>query len=119
MLYSVSNGPEWRLDDWQTPQGNHPVWAYLDGLSKGARAKVYAALDRLADHGNRLGMPLSRAMGGGMFELRVTHPEGPFRLLYCFRPDRRIVVLHGFTKRTEQTPKEDLELARARAAMLR
>lgn len=114
----MSDGERWLLDDWQTPQGNHPVWAYVDALSKGARAKVYAALDRLAEHGNRLGMPLSRALGGGLFELRVGYPEGPFRLIYCFRPGRRIVVLHAFTKRTEQTSKEDLELARARAATL-
>lgn len=115
----MSDGEPWLLDDWQTSQGNHPVWAYLDELSKGARAKTYAALDRLVERGNQLGMPLSRALGGGLFELRVAHPEGPFRLIYCFRPGRRIVVLHAFTKRTEQTPKEDLELARTRAASLR
>jgi phage-related protein len=115
----VSDGESWTLDDWRTPQGNHPVWAYLDGLSKGARAKAYAVLDQLTEHGNRLGMPLSRALGGGLFELRVTHPEGPFRLIYCFRSGRRIVVLYAFTKRTEQIPREDLELARKRAASLR
>lgn len=68
----------------------------------------------LARRGNRLMLPLSRAMGGGLFEIRVKHPEGAVRIMYCFRPGRRVVLLHAFVKKAEQTPKEDLGLAKAR-----
>ena len=47
-------------------------------------------------------------------EIRVKRPEGPVRIMYCFRPGRRVVLLHAFVKRTEQTPKEELDIARAR-----
>ena len=43
---------------------------------------------------------------------------GPFRIIYCFRPGRRVVLLHAFVKRAQQTPREDLDLARARKRAL-
>lgn len=110
--------PRWELDDHRTPAGGRPVKEFLDGLSKAAKPTVYAALAMLEAHGHRLLMPRSRALGDGLHELRVAHPEGPFRILYCFRPGRRIVLLHAFVKRTEQTPKQDLDLARARKRAL-
>ena len=63
-------------------------------------------------------MPHSRAMGSGLYELRIAHQEGPFRIVYCFRPGRRIVLLHAFVKKTERTSKSDLDLARARQRAL-
>jgi phage-related protein len=50
--------------------------------------------------------------------MRIGHDEGPFRIVYCFRPGRRIVLLHGFVKRTEQLTAQYLELAAARKAGL-
>jgi phage-related protein len=113
----MTGGP-WIVDDYRTPGGGRPVKNFLDDLSKTARPKVYAMLDRLEAHGNRLGLPHSRPMGGGLHELRIGHPQGPFRFLYCFRPGRRIILLHGFVKRTEQTPRGDLDVARARQQAL-
>ena len=88
--------------------------AFLDGLAVHAKAKVYAALEMLATEGNRLQLPRSRALGAGLFEMRIAHPEGPFRILYCFLPGRRILLLHAFVKRTEQIPAQDLEIAKGR-----
>jgi phage-related protein len=99
----------WTVDDVRTSQGGRPVREFLDRLSTAARAKVYAAIEMLTTEGNRLRMPRSRSLGESLQELRVDHPEGPFRIVYCFRPGR-----HAFVKRTEQTPKRDLELARER-----
>jgi phage-related protein len=104
----------WQVDDVRTTQGGRPVKEFLDGLSKQAKAKMYAAFEMLAQEGNRLRMPKSRSLGEGLHELRIPHPEGPFRIIYCFLPDRRILLLHAFVKRTQETPQQDLELARHR-----
>ncbi len=104
----------WQIDDVRTAREARPVKQFLEDLSKGAKAKVYAALEMLPEHGNRLTMPRSRALGQGIHELRIAHPEGPFRIIYCFLPGRRILLLHAFVKRTEQTPAQDLQLARSR-----
>ena len=110
----VADEGRWQVDDHRAPAGQRPVLALLDGLSKSAKAKIYAAIEKLAQRGNRLGMPLSKPLGKGLHELRIPHPEGPFRIIYCFLPGRRALLLHAFVKRTEETPKQDMELARQR-----
>lgn len=54
------------MDDYRTPQGGRPVKDLLNGLSKVAKPKVYAALAMLEEYGNQLLMPHSRAMGSGL-----------------------------------------------------
>src|SRR2546425_1725891 len=79
MLCLVTETP-WQVDDYRTPQGGRPVWDFLMKLSQDARAKATAALTMLGAKGNELRLPLSRQMGGGLFEIRVQHSEGPFRI---------------------------------------
>lgn len=65
-------------------------------------------------YGPDLGMPHTRAMGQGLFELRLKAAEGIARVLYCTVVDRQIVMLHQFVKKTEKTPARELEIARRR-----
>ena len=64
--------------------------------------------------GPDLGMPHTRSMGGGLFELRLKAAEGIARVFYCTVVDRRIVVLHQFVKKTAKTPPRELQIARRR-----
>lgn len=61
--------------------------------------------------GPSLGMPYTRAMGGGLFEIRAHGREGIARVFYCTVVGRKIVILHGFVKKTEKTPRNELEIA--------
>lgn len=61
-----------------------------------------------------VGMPLCRAMGSGLYEIRTDLPTGrTARVLICLHADH-LVALHGFIKKTKRTPVDDLELARKR-----
>ena len=61
-----------------------------------------------------IGMPLCRAMGDGLWEIRTSLPSNRIaRVLFCAVRDR-IVVLHGFIKKTQKTPAEELALVRTR-----
>jgi phage-related protein len=61
-----------------------------------------------------VGMPLCRAMGDGLWEMRTNLPSNRIaRLLFCVTGGR-ILVLHGFIKKTQQTPDEELTQARRR-----
>jgi phage-related protein len=71
-------------------------------------------LDLLREHGADLRLPHSRAMGKGLFELRPKGHEGIGRVFYCTQVERRIVILHSFVKKTQQTPPTELEIARKR-----
>lgn len=77
----------------------------------------YARLvELLMEHGPNLRMPHSKAMGEGLFELRPKGKEGIGRAFYCYLVRRRVVVVHAFVKKTQQTPERDLTLARKRVA---
>ncbi len=61
-----------------------------------------------------VGMPLCRAMGDGLWEVRTSLPSSQIaRMLFCV-VGSRIVVLHGFIKKTQKTPGDELALARRR-----
>lgn len=92
------------------------VTEWLEGLSEADFHAAAAAIDRLERSGNRLRMPLSRALGGGLFELRFTAGGVARRVTYTFRPGRRIVLLTTFRK---QRQKEQAEIRRAREALER
>ncbi len=71
-------------------------------------------LELLAAHGPSLRLPHSRAFGGGLFELRPRGRSGIGRAFYCFLIGKRVVVLHAFIKKSQQTPGSELKIARKR-----
>jgi phage-related protein len=53
-------------------------------------------------------------MGEGLFELRPRGREGIARVFYCMKVGKKIIMLHSFIKKTKETPKRKLEIARRR-----
>ncbi len=83
-------------------------------LSGGFVARFLKYAERMEIYGPDLGMPHTRAMGGGLFELRIKAAEGIARVLYCTVVGKRIVVLHQFVKKSDKTPSKELQIARRR-----
>jgi len=83
-------------------------------LPAGLVARFLRYAERMETFGPDLGMPHTRAMGGGLLELRLKAGEGIARVFYCTVVDRRIVVLHQFVKKTAKTPARELQIARRR-----
>ena len=71
-------------------------------------------VELLMEHGPNLRLPYSRTFGEGLFELRPRGKSGIGRAFYCFLVGRRVVVLHAFVKKSQQTPYRELKLARKR-----
>ena len=90
------------------------VRTHVESWPAGIQADYARILELLMDFGPRLCMPHSRALGGGLFELRPKGREGIGRAIYCFVDEQRIVVLHAFIKKTQATPAHELKLARNR-----
>ena len=80
----------------------------------GVAASFAAISQRMLEHGLNLGLPYTRAMGDGLFEIRARGTEGIGRAFFCTLLARRIIVLHGFIKKTQKTPLADLRIARKR-----
>lgn len=66
----------------------------------------------MLEFGANPGMPHTRAMSDGLFELRIKGKEGIARVFYCTLVGQRIVMLHGFVKKSEKTPPKELKRAR-------
>ena len=84
----------------------------VDKLPLTIRAKYAGYVLRMQQHGANLGMPHTRAMGDGLFELRIKGAEGIARVFYCVVVDKRIVMLHSFIKKIQATPARELDIAR-------
>ena len=83
-------------------------------LPAGLVARFLRYAERMEIYGPDLGMPHTRAMGAGLFELRLKAAEGIARVLYCTLSNRGIVMLHQFVKKSEKTPRKALDIARRR-----
>jgi len=95
----------------------HPrVLAEIESWPVDVLADYARLVELLAEHGPSLRLPHSRAFGDGLFELRPRSGIG--RAFYCFRIGKRIVVVHAFIKKTQDTPDKELKLARKRVKEL-
>ncbi|MDQ3398018.1 MAG: type II toxin-antitoxin system RelE/ParE family toxin [Deinococcota bacterium] len=83
-------------------------------LPAGLLARYLRLTDLMLEFGPNLGMPHTRAMSGGLFELRLKSKEGIARAFYCTATEERIVILHVFTKKSRTTPKRELDIAKKR-----
>jgi phage-related protein len=93
----------------------HPkVLAEIEGWPSDVLADYARLVELLMEHGPNLRLPHSRAFGDGLFELRPKGRSIIARAFYCFLLNRRIVVLHAFVKKSQQTPVRELKLARKR-----
>ena len=97
----------------RTLAGNEPVREWLKDLSENDRRAIGKDLLR-AQWRRPVGMPLCRAIGSGLWEIRTDLPtKRTARVLICLYREY-LVALHGFIKKTRATPEEDLALARKR-----
>jgi phage-related protein len=99
---------------WTVQYFNDRVQRDVEAWPVGIYADYLRLIGLMEDHGADLRMPHSRAMGRGLFELRCKGQEGIGRAFYCTMVNREIVVLHGFIKKTQETPERELTIARKR-----
>jgi phage-related protein len=93
--------------------GREPVRQWLKSLKKQER-RIIGEDIKMVQTGWPLGMPLVCNLGKGLWEVRSTLPNTIARVLFCMH-EERMILLHGFVKKTQKTPLHDLEMALARA----
>lgn len=88
----------------------------LKEFPKGVKQSFGKAIFEL-QQGFVLGMPISKPMpsvGAGVEELRVKDPSGIYRTFYFKKSSQGILVFHAFVKKTQKTPKREIEIGRKR-----
>lgn len=102
----------------RTDAGNEPVREWLKALPSEERKTIGEDI-LTVQYGWPIGMPLTRALGGGLHEVRSDlGGKRIARVIFVVEGDAA-VLLHSFIKKTQKTPKQDLDLARQRLRRLR
>ena len=99
---------------WKITFFNHKVEAEVLAFPAGILANFLHILEMIEEFGPALGKPHTAPMGSGLFEIRAKGKEGIGRAFFCAVKGREIVILHSFIKKTQRTPKKELEKARRR-----
>lgn len=99
---------------WEIVYYNDALVAWVDNMPVKMRAYYASLTNRMIEYGPNLGMPFTRSLNKGLFELRIKSKEGISRIFYCTIKNNKITMLHGFIKKTQKTPNQDLKLARKR-----
>lgn len=102
---------EWTIEFYLEENGRAPVAAFLESLDLKAKSRMLAAIEQLRVRNVSAGEPLVRHLEGKLWELRRESNTNIYRLVYFFFTGRRIVLLHGFQKKTQKTPRHEIELA--------
>jgi phage-related protein len=98
---------------YRSTAGGEPVREWLRALPAADRRCIGTDLATL-QVGWPIGMPLCRSLGGGLWELRSNLPSRRTARLLFFAAEGRLGVVHGFIKKTQKTPAEELALAHRR-----
>ena len=100
---------DWEIEFYRDARGHSPITEFLDALEKTERARCARALALLREFGPLLGMPHARPVEG-FWELRA----GANRMFYFALVGRRFVILHAYRKKSQKTPRREIETARRR-----
>src|SRR5260370_29560500 len=99
--------------DWEIVYYGDGVQEAILAFPPGLQARYVHLTERMLAFGPNLGMPHTRALGSGLFELRMKSKEGIGRVFFCTLAEHRIMMLHAFIKKSSKTPTKELRIAPA------
>jgi len=93
--------------------GEEPVKSWLKSLNPEEKKKIGEDI-KTVEYGWPIGMPVCRRLGKKLYEVRSQLPTKKVaRVIFCVI-GKDMILLHGFIKKTQKTPTQDLDLARSR-----
>ena len=99
---------------WKIKYYNQKLENEILKLPAGLLARYFRLSDLLIEFGSNLGLPHTRKIEKGLFELRVKGKEGIARVFFCTKIGKKIIMLHSFIKKSQKIPKREIEIARKR-----
>jgi len=100
------------VEFYETEKGEKPCLEFLNALEIKLRAKAFRDLNLLEEKGTELRLPYSRHLDDGIFELRTIQGKNIIRNLYFFFVGSKIIMTHGFRKKTDKTPPGEIDRAK-------
>lgn len=106
----------WRVIFFSSHNGRFPVRDFISTLEPSIVAKITTYLDLLSEFGPFLKPPFIKKINSEIYELRIKGKK-QLRVLYA-KKQNSFILLHGFIKKTQKTPKKELEIALDRLSKL-
>ena len=82
---------------------------FINSLERNTYSKTLRTIDLLGKFEHQLRMPYSKTLGNNLFELRIRGRQ-EVRIFYTFY-NKEAILLHGFIKKAQKTPKREIETA--------
>lgn len=105
-----------KIKFYESTRGEKIVESFLSSLEHPTRAKVARLIDLLQKYGPNLGMPHSKIITSGLYELRI-RGKIEVRIFYTFK-DKFVYFLHAFKKHSQKTPDKEIETANQRLKLI-
>jgi len=100
----------WEIEFYESDK-DVPVECFLDSLDPKSRAKALWEIILLKKLGNKIREPYSKPIKNGIFELRIKSSSNIARIFYFFYYKEKIILTNGFIKKSNKTPKDEIEKA--------
>jgi phage-related protein len=103
---------DWQVVYYRDSKGNEPVQDFIRAQSPAARSRIVHVIDLLQTYALTL-RPLyvKKITKSGLWELRIHHSPEYYRIFYFTFTERRFVLLHAFLKKTDKTPRTEINIA--------
>ena len=100
------------VEYYETEDGQRPAEDFIVAQDFKMQAKLFMMLEFLEEKGPALREPYSKSLEDGIFEIRAKHGSDITRVLYFFVVGRKVILTNGFVKKTQKTPKREIERAK-------
>ena len=105
---------EWTVNYYTDETGEQPVKEWIERLDIKLRLKVYRSFELLEQFNLNLKAPYVKPLEDKLYELRIKDQKGIYRVIYFAHIGKEFIMLNGFVKKTQKTPKKEIELAKRR-----
>lgn len=103
-----------RIYFFETPSGKSPIKKFIDGLPRLDLARFLEVIEEIEAHGLNASRVIFKPLEGKLWEIKFNSPSSGYRVLYVLLEKDMMIWLHVFSKKTQKTPKRELNLARKR-----
>ncbi len=103
-----------RIYFFEMQSGKSPIKKFIDGLPKPDQARFLEVIKEIEAHGLNSSRVAFKPMEGKLWEIKFNSSSSGYRIFYVLIEKDMMIWLHAFSKKTQKTPKQELELARKR-----
>lgn len=94
------------------PDGTEPAAEFINSVSNKMASKILWTINLLEEYGPSLREPYSKMIDDGILELRIKVGLDITRVMYFFMVGKKVILTHGFVKKTEETPPSEIDRAK-------